>query len=277
MYQNRSEMIPTTPEIERWLRHIAGVEEIPRNPNASVITEAVELNTEAAKVISTFGDKEFWAVVGFVDMQGFSSASEGKTPREVRDIADPFVKAVIESASKHNAFIDKTIGDEVMAIFPVIGHDVLLSDLRFDASAYQTFQGKAYYFMADLLIALEGIKDSPKFTAGFAYGKLVLDQVGNHEFSEWTCYGNCVNAAKRIQSEASSYRECLSTQGSVHALGFIKCELQEHCDGLDMIPAFCSSIGRARLAMPVKKTKSLKGVGEVCFIVSGVFLDTETK
>jgi hypothetical protein len=70
-------MIPTSDPLKKWLLHVMGQQELKPKKGRRRLTEAVGLNREAQKIIPTFGCKEFRAIVGFIDMQGFSKKAQG--------------------------------------------------------------------------------------------------------------------------------------------------------------------------------------------------------
>jgi class 3 adenylate cyclase len=190
-------MIPTSSPVEKWLLHVVGDQELRPKEGMRRLTEAVELNTEAPQILSTFGRKEFEGMVGFVDMQGFSSHAQGKSPREVLAIAQPFVDAVVDVAKKRQWLVDKTIGDEVMVVCPLYGDDAHLAEV--DLLARDDPIIEAANLVSDILVRFRTDHIADHISAGFACGRLLLARVGTSEYGEWTCYGNAVNTAKRLQ------------------------------------------------------------------------------
>lgn len=229
------------------------------------LTEAVELNKEAPRIISTFGNKEFKAAVGFVDMRGFSGKARGMKPSEVYAIAKPFIEKVIRAATKLSWCIDKTIGDEVMVIRPFLEQDAqyALPEL---VSTYAVMEVTS--FVAKLLLALKANALDDHFTGGFAIGKVMLDRVGVDEFNEWTCYGNTINAAKRLQHEASEHSE----SGNVIAVGSLTCELPNIKEQLEVWLQLLPGTERIKLIDASLDQKDLIGVGETIFVQGRVEL-----
>src|SRR5947199_5264477 len=111
-------MVASTAKLQAWLRHKAGLQRILNTSGIQDLNEAVELNKDGQEIISSFGKRDFVAMVGFIDMRGFSTAARGKTPTQVREIVAPFISVVVEVATRHDCFIDKSIGDEVMVVMP---------------------------------------------------------------------------------------------------------------------------------------------------------------
>jgi class 3 adenylate cyclase len=263
-------MIPLSTNLEQWCRHKTGVEKI-LNKSGWLITKAsAELNKNGEKIISSFGNREFRAMVGFVDMRGFSDLSQGKRPTEVREIVVPFISAVIEVARKHGCFIDKTIGDEVMIVMPWFEEDTVVSDAELPHRKAPIFALATLF--RDLIIKLKETVPSVRFSSGFTFGNLVLDRVGGDGYSEWTVYGNCVNAAKRLQSQP------LHDGWFGHhvlAVGELETELSHFPNDLDLWVTTQFGNDLVKRISPVAGKKQFKGVGLVNFAQSAIALDSE--
>lgn len=190
-------MIATSEAVSKWISHVWGAVQLAPKPGMRRLEEAVDLNRTANEIISTFGNKDFRALVGFLDMRGFSARAKGRRPIEVRDIAAPFVGAVVNAATAHHCFIDKTIGDEVMIVMPSFGWDVALADVGLEVR--DPFLLELSELVTDVLIRLSSDMPAVQLSAGFALGPVTLHRVGSAHFAEWTVYGNVVNAAKRLQ------------------------------------------------------------------------------
>ncbi len=260
-------MIPASSPVEKWLLHVAGEQELKPKEGMRRLTEAVELNADAPQILSTFGSKEFRALVGFADMQGFSSQAQGRSPREVLAIAKPFVDVVIDVAKKRQWLVDKTIGDQVMAVCPLYGDDTNLADIGL---LYRDdLVSEAVNFISDVLVGFRTHHMEDRLSAGFAEGRLVLDKVGTPDYSEWTCYGNVVNTAKRLQN-IHRPGDCGKTHWLV--IGASKDECPDMDKRLDIWLRIWRAAGCLRLLSPEPKVESLKGVGDTAFVATGVTL-----
>ena len=259
-------MIPTTQSLEQWLRHINGDQAVPPSGRKR-LTEAVELNRAGEKIVNTFGNREFAAAVGFVDMRGFTSKSFGLPPSQVRDVASPFVNAVITSAANRHWFVDKTIGDEVMLIRPDFGEDIRLAlpDLAVGNDIFV----EVISLVADILGTLKSAGVEEHLSAGFGLGRLILDRIGTSEYAEWTCYGNVVNTAKRLQSVAIP-----ENTGDSHllVLGASESEVPSINDKLRVWSTICQQVERLAFGSPEPQKKELKGVGVIAFVASTIEL-----
>lgn len=256
-------MTPTSEPIDRWLKHIAGKEALRRRPGYRRFTEAVELNAQGPEIISSYGRKIFSAFVAFIDMRNFSSLARGKKPDAVRDIAKPFVDAVVEAAAVHMAIIDKTIGDEVMIVLPSFAEDALLSDAGLDHRPPIPLAASELLF--DVMQAVSRATPQARLTAGIALGRLILDEVGKDGYSEWTCYGNAVNAAKRLQSVASEVVEKYADDHGF-AIGALTEEEPNFRYDLEKWRGLRGSVGRLQPVQPTLEERQLKGVGNVSLL-----------
>lgn len=254
-------MIPPSTNSEKWCRHKSGAEKILNTQGIREMNEAVELNKAGQEILSSFGNREFRAMVGFIDMRGFSTAANGKSPAQVRDIVAPFIAAVVKVASRHECFIDKTIGDEVMVVMPWFDRDTILSDIRMPNRSVPEMDLSS--LCSDLIKELRITVPAAKFSAGFAFGNLILDRVGSDEYGEWTVYGNCVNAAKRLQARPP--REDWIDQNIV-AIGALESEQPGYKKGLETWIQIEPAAGPLRLLSPTVGTEEFKGVGLVSFI-----------
>lgn len=263
-------MIPTSDALAKWLSHILGKVELRPKPGMRRLEEAIELNKDADKIRSTFGDQEFQALTGFIDMREFSSRSKGRSPRGVRDIAAPFVATVVEIAGKHEAFIDKTIGDEVMIIMPSVGEDVALSDIGLRGTT-DPFLFRLSDFLVEAIELLSVRVPGAVFAGGFAVGRIILDEVGAKNYRELTAYGNSVNAAKRLQFLAGENRIDSASTGSHRiAVGALKDEEPSYEQELNSWLKISPDIGQLQLINATLGTTECKGVGPVSYLSADV-------
>lgn len=127
--------------------------------------------------------------VMFLDIRQFSKISESLTPKENFDFLNEYFATVNPVIRKHKGFIDKYIGDAVMALFSTSPDDALLAGI-------------------DLLNELENYNNKRKTTfknpiaigIGMHHGSLMLGTLGNEERMEGTVIADSVNVASRLES-----------------------------------------------------------------------------
>lgn len=215
-----------------------------------------------AGLARSFAKKEFDAAVSFVDMVGFTERARGKPAQEVAAIAAPFLKAVIEAATKNKGFIDKTFGDEVMVVMPVFPD---VSNPIDDVA----------WFIADAISQIEAGALNMAFRAGTAFGTVFLANIETPSHDEWSVFGNCVNGAKLLLTlptrgqEPSPYRIIL---GALE---------DENPDFKESVRTWWQNASSGRSLRPLPRFEwhasnidagELKGVGRVWFMDSYVSL-----
>jgi two-component system sensor histidine kinase ChiS len=132
--------------------------------------------------------------VMFSDIRSFTTLSEEMSPQETFDFINGYLKQVSPIIRKHNGFIDKYIGDGIMALFPQSSEDAVKCAIAMQktVSAYnqelQT-QGK-------LPINI-GI--------GLHTGTLMLGTIGEQERMESTVIADAVNLASRLEGLTKLY------------------------------------------------------------------------
>jgi class 3 adenylate cyclase len=265
-------MIPLSKSLEQWCRHKSGVEKVSNQAGWTRTLASAELNEDAGRIISSFANKEFEGLVGFIDMRGFSALSQGMTPTRVHSIVAPFLSTVIDAARKYGCFIDKTIGDEVMVVMPWFELDTILSDACLPHRKVPIYE--LSYLLRNLITTLRGSLPLVRFSAGFAFGNLILDRVGGDEYHEWTVYGNCVNAAKRLQSRPPA------PEWSGHhvlAVGQLESELSDFRFQLAMWTSAQSPNDPLKRISMVHGREEFKGVGSILFAHSAIEANAEAQ
>ncbi len=127
----------------------------------------------------------------FSDIRDFTSITEKMTTSESFDFINEYLKVMEPIIEKHNGFIDKYIGDAVMALFP----DELGADDAVRASI-------------EMMTALKGLNADRKsrglnaisIGVGVNTGDLVLGTIGGDIRMEETVIGDTVNVASRMES-----------------------------------------------------------------------------
>jgi hypothetical protein len=265
-------MISFTKNLQQWCWHKGGVEKILNTSGWTSSKASAELNQNGSEIISSFGQREFTALVGFIDMRGFSALSQGKRPKEVQAIVAPFISIVVDAATKHGCFIDKTIGDEVMIVMPWFEHDTVLSDARLPDRKVPIFALE--YLLRDLIVAFDKQLSSARICAGFAYGELILDRVGTADYGEWTVYGNCVNAAKRLQARKFSDEW---EKEHVIVVGELEAERSDFRYQLDMWVSTRFPNDPLRRLSPLMRKEDFKGVGSIIFAEAAVQINRDSE
>ncbi len=152
---------------------------------------------ENPDLINLGGDKKD-ATVFFADIRGYTSFSEGKDPEYIIQILNEYFSVAVESIINHNGYIDKFIGDAIMAAWgvPLKTEDddaqlavacALEIQQMVKSSKRSFFKGKA----SDLKIGI-----------GIHTGPLVAGNLGSARRVDYTVIGDTVNIASRLEGIA---------------------------------------------------------------------------
>jgi class 3 adenylate cyclase len=145
----------------------------------------------------------------FSDIRDFTALSETLTPQQNFDFLNSYLRQVTPIVRAHNGFIDKYIGDAIMALFPGASADALnaAADLQRQVVRYNQGRENAGYVPI-------------KIGIGLHRGDLILGTIGEEERMQTTVIADAVNVASRIEGLTKVYGVSLLVSGSVvDALG----------------------------------------------------------
>jgi class 3 adenylate cyclase len=157
----------------------------------------------------------------FCDMSGFTSMSEGMTPRGLVKVMNHYFTVMSGPIRSNRGIIDKYIGDAIMAYWgpPFIEEDepALLA-------------GLAAIDMADQVPALQkqlpdllGIRAMPglcDLRIGIATGEVLTGSIGSELMMSFTVMGDAVNLASRLEAVNKTYgTRILISQATAGAIG----------------------------------------------------------
>jgi adenylate cyclase len=136
------------------------------------------------------------ASVLFVDIRGFMSISEDKDPAWIVDLLNEYFKRVTDVVIAHGGYVDKFVGDEVMAVF-----GAPIANNRHADSAVMT--------AIDIQKAVRQIESRDngesvriKVGVGVNSGAVVAGNLGSEKRMEYTVIGDGVNVASRLTKMA---------------------------------------------------------------------------
>jgi adenylate cyclase len=157
----------------------------------------IEANPDRA--LTPLGAQRELTVV-FIDMRGFSSVSEGMPPDQVVTLVNAFLSEVSDVLVAHRATIDKYMGDAIMAFWNApmdqADHVALAVDAMPDI--------KAAAFRASDRLQAQGL---PPISVGIGLntGKVAIGLVGSRARLNYTCLGESVNLAARLEGLTRLY------------------------------------------------------------------------
>lgn len=155
-------------------------------------------------VLNFMGGKEFEsslmenetveASVVFIDICSFTSISETESPDTVVKLLNSYFEVMVKEIIAQGGYIDKFIGDAIMAVFRGDYH----LDRAIDASL--AVRSK----VAELPASTGSLPFSPKVSIGINSGEMISGNIGSAKLKrlDYTVIGDTVNVAQRLQAVA---------------------------------------------------------------------------
>lgn len=131
----------------------------------------------------------------FSDIRSFTALSETMTPKENFNFINSYLKRVGPIIRLRNGFIDKYIGDAVMALFPGDPDDAVMA-------AIDMHEAVAEYNLHRNSVGYQPIK----IGVGIHTGLLMLGTVGEEERMDSTVISDAVNLCSRIEDLTKRYK-----------------------------------------------------------------------
>jgi adenylate cyclase len=150
------------------------------------------------------------AAILFADLRGFTGLAERMQPDQLAGFLNDYRRRITEPIARHGGVIDKFIGDGVMAIFgvPEPGSD----DARHAVMAGLELVSAIGDWRAERLA--KGLP-AVEIGIGIHYGDVMAGILGEEERLEYTCIGDAVNAAARIERVAADIGAALVVSADV--------------------------------------------------------------
>jgi len=141
------------------------------------------------------------ATILFSDIRHFTTIAEGLSAEELVNSLNTYFNVMVGIIIEHKGIIDKFIGDAIMALF---GAPVQYGD---DPS-------QAVMTGLEMIHELEGFNKNqvrmgkPVFKIGIGLntGDVVVGNIGSNQKLEYTCIGDAVNLASRLEGLTKFYR-----------------------------------------------------------------------
>lgn len=164
---------------KQFLKHIA--------PNG---IEAIELGQAKAQHLSIL----------FADIRSFTSFAETMSPQDLMDYLNSYLRQISAPVKSNHGFIDKFIGDAVMALFD-----------RVESPSQQAEDSvKAAIAMQKAIVEFDSVQradcnDPLRIGIGIHSGPVVIGTVGAEDRMDSTALGDAVNLASRLEGLCKKY------------------------------------------------------------------------
>jgi adenylate cyclase len=179
------------------------------------------------------GENRIVAVL-FSDIRNFTSIAEKMKPDEMVETLNRFFSPMVEVVMQHGGYVDKYIGDAIMAVFgtPVQHED---DALRAVLSAIEMNDALGRFNEEQRGMG----KPELRFGTGIIYGEVTVGNIGSEKKMDYTVIGEMVNLASRLENLTKIYKEDLIFSESV----YVMVHRRLPCRQLDKVAVLGSSQG----------------------------------
>jgi class 3 adenylate cyclase len=171
-------------------------------------------------VAATEGQRRVMTVM-FCDMKGFTTLSEGVTPRGLVKIMNLYLSTMSEPIHTHRGIIDKYIGDAIMAYWgPPFIEEVEQANLA--GLAAIDMIGRVTLLRRELpeLLGVRNMSVDCDIRIGIATGEALVGSIGSDFMMSYTVMGDTVNLASRLEGANKAYGcRCLISQATASLSG----------------------------------------------------------
>lgn len=146
------------------------------------------------------GGEEREVTIFFSDVAGFTRLSEGMTPNDLVELLNRYLSAMTEVIEDHGGFVDKYIGDAIVAVFGA----------PYDAADHAVQAVRAALACRDRLDALNrefAAADEPSIAqrVGINTGPALVGNIGSRRRFNYTVMGDAVNLASRLEGANKAF------------------------------------------------------------------------
>jgi len=160
----------------------------------------------------TLGGKNITASVMFVDIRSFTAINEEHSPNETIELLNDYFAAIFEPINRHHGIVNNIMGDGMLAVF---GATVKRDDYREQAALAAI----------EILEALKSFNERQgaagkvqiQVGIGIASGELLAGYAGTQHRAAYTCIGDTVNLAARLESHTKEAKRPIVIEGVTRA------------------------------------------------------------
>jgi adenylate cyclase len=136
------------------------------------------------------------ATVVFIDICGFTAMSENETPDAVVKLLNNYFDVMVKEIIAQGGYIDKFMGDAIMAIFRGEYH----LDRAIDACLAVRKQ------IEEMPETAHPVPFTPQLSIGLNSGEMISGNIGSANLRrlDYTVIGDIVNIAQRLQNAANA-------------------------------------------------------------------------
>ena len=158
------------------------------------------------------GGRRVKATVMFSDIRGFTSLVESQPPEETIELLNTYYTLMFDAITGHGGVVNQMIGDGLMAIFG--------APQPLDAAPLAAVRAAQDMVEMIALFNVErvGLDKAPiRIGIGVASGEVVAGYTGTQQRATYTCIGDTVNLAARLEAHTKEAGRGILVDGATHA------------------------------------------------------------
>lgn len=162
------------------------------------------------------GGQRMTCTILFCDVKNFSTISEKLEPEKLTQLMNAFFDPVCQAIMAEGGYVDKLIGDAVMAVFgaPMVQVDHAARACRAARSMQGVVRGLEPQLQRDF-----GVPEF-KLRIGIHTGPVVVGNMGTRERLNYTVMGDAVNLASRLEGANKELgTDILASRATIDAAG----------------------------------------------------------
>ncbi len=158
------------------------------------------------------GGRRVQGTVMFSDIRGFTALVESQPPEETIELLNTYYTLMFDAISGHGGVVNQMIGDGLMAIFgaPLPIADPPLAAVRAALDMIEMIE----LFNVERVAAH---KAPIAIGIGIASGEMVAGYTGTQQRATYTCIGDTVNLAARLEAHTKIAKRAILIDPATHA------------------------------------------------------------
>jgi adenylate cyclase len=171
-----------------------------------------EVAQDLAQHDFALGGRHVQASVMFSDIRGFTQLVEAQPPEETIELLNTYYTLMFDAISNQGGVVNQMVGDGLMAIF---GAPLPLAEpARAAVAAAREMIELVELFNREQAAARKAVI---RIGIGIASGDVVAGYTGTHQRATYTCVGNTVNLAARLESHTKEAGHPILLDGATRA------------------------------------------------------------
>src|ERR1700712_2533214 len=188
--------------MQKTIKHVAQIKEtlkaIKENNILKMYVDETVLKFMGGREFesSLIANETIEATIAFIDICSFTSISENESPDIVVKLLNSYFDIMVKEIIAQGGYIDKFIGDAIMAVFR--------GDFHLDRAIDAGLAVRAK--INRLPVLTEQHSFTPKVSIGINTGEMISGNIGSANLRrlDYTVVGDVVNTAQRLQSVAQA-------------------------------------------------------------------------